>query len=143
MPVSSRTPDLAICLWFDGTARAAAGFYVSLFADSEITSLNLVRDGADGGVSGREIAFVGFTVAGRPFQALDGGPMFTHSPAVSVVVPCETQEEAESAKRLGYELLQGYYFCQPQMLMVRDLPPAKTSIQRLRIRNSPSPRKYR
>ena len=87
MPVSSRTPDLAICLWFDGTARAAAEFYVSLFADSEITSLNLVRDGADGGVSGREIAFVGFTVAGRPFQALDGGPMFTHSPAVSVVVP--------------------------------------------------------
>ncbi len=42
----------------------------------------------------------------------------------------ETLEEADKARNMGYELLQGYFFCQPQMMAVRDLPPAKTSILR-------------
>ena len=94
MPVSSRTPDLAICLWFDGQARAAAEHYVAIFPDSEIRSVTMLQDGSGDGRG--ELALVDFVVAGRPFQALDGGPQFPHSPAVSVVVPCEGQAEADA-----------------------------------------------
>lgn len=94
MPVSSRTPDLAICLWFDGAARAAAEHYVTTFPDSEILSVTMLQDGSGDGRG--ELALVDFVVAGRRFQALDGGPQFPHSEAVSVVVPCEDQAEADA-----------------------------------------------
>lgn len=94
VPVSSRTPDLAICLWFDGDARAAAEHYVAIFPDSEILSVTMLQDGSGDGRGA--LALVDFTVAGRRFQALDGGPQFPHSEAVSVVVPCEDQAEADA-----------------------------------------------
>ena len=94
VPVSSRTPDLSICLWFDGAARAAAEYYVAIFPDSEITSVTMLQDGSGDGRGA--LALVDFVVAGRRFQALDGGPQFPHSEAVSVVVPCEDQAEADA-----------------------------------------------
>lgn len=54
----------------------------------------------------------------------------------------ETLEEADKARNVGYELLQGYFFCQPQMMAVRDLPPAKTSILRFMAEMSASEIKH-
>ncbi len=74
------------CFWFDNKGLEAAEFYVSLFPDSRID-----------GVAGSEDApfMVMFTLMGRPYQALNGGPMFTFSEAVSLVVPCEGQPEVD------------------------------------------------
>lgn len=95
MAGSSRVPDLAICLWFDGTARAAAEHYVAIVPDSEIVPVTMLEDGSGDGRGA--LALVDFLVAGRRFQALDGGPQFPHSEAVSVVAPCETEEEADAS----------------------------------------------
>jgi predicted 3-demethylubiquinone-9 3-methyltransferase (glyoxalase superfamily) len=82
------------CLWFDGQAQEAAEFYCSVFPNSEITSVqrypeNSVPPAGEPGT----VMYVEFTLDGREFAGLNGGPMFTHSEAVSFVVPCETSEE--------------------------------------------------
>lgn len=77
-------------LWFDGRAQEAAEFYVSLFPDSRIVSSVPLPGGPAEGA-----ALVTFELAGLSFTALDGGPMFQFSPAVSFVVNCETQEELD------------------------------------------------
>ena len=73
------------CLWFDGNGLEAAEFYVSLFPDSSI-------DGVSPGPDGSPL-MVSFTLMGRPFQALNGGPRFSFTEAVSLVVPCDGQAE--------------------------------------------------
>ena len=75
------------CLWFDGKAEEAAGFYVTLFEDSEITG---VMRGPDGTAIG-----VDFRVAGQEVQALNGGPQYTLSPAFSMSVRCADQAEVD------------------------------------------------
>ncbi|MEZ5279061.1 MAG: VOC family protein [Acidimicrobiales bacterium] len=75
------------CLWFDGNGLEAAEFYVSLFPESKV---DYVSPGPDGSP-----IMVGFTMMGRPFQALNGGPQFQFNEAVSLVVPCETQAEVD------------------------------------------------
>ncbi|MGV7929370.1 MAG: VOC family protein [Spirochaetota bacterium] len=89
--------DLMPCLWFDSRAEEAANFYVSVFRNSEI--LEIARYGASGAaVSGRpegSVMTVTFRINGQDFMALNGGPHFTFSEAVSFVVPCETQEEVD------------------------------------------------
>jgi predicted 3-demethylubiquinone-9 3-methyltransferase (glyoxalase superfamily) len=78
-------------LWFNDKAEEAANFYVSVFSernsDSRIVS---IMPGAKGTVSG-----VNFRLAGQDFIALNGGPQFTFSPAISFFVNCETQEEVD------------------------------------------------
>ena len=74
------------CLWFDGNGLEAAEFYVSLFPDSHIDG---VSPGPDGPV------VVDFTLMGRSFQALNGGPQFSFTEAVSLVVPCDGQAEVD------------------------------------------------
>ncbi len=75
------TPSsVAVCLWYDTDAEAAARFYTSLIPHSHITSVTPVM--------------VTFTLDGVPFQALNGGPHFTHSEAASIVV--STQDQAET-----------------------------------------------
>lgn len=73
-------------LWFDGKAEEAMNFYVSVFKNSKIKSLN--RHG-DTVISGT------FQLDGQDFFALNGGPQFTFSPAVSFFVNCETQPEID------------------------------------------------
>lgn len=75
-------------LWFDGRAQEAADFYVSLFPDSRILSSSPLPGGQAAGA-----ALVSFVLAGQQFTALDGGPMYQFSPAISFVVNCESQEE--------------------------------------------------
>ncbi|ASS74316.1 hypothetical protein CIG75_04490 [Tumebacillus algifaecis] len=80
-------------LWFDGNAEEAINFYISIFKNSKITSIS--RHGED--ESGAEGAFISatFQLDGQDFMALNGGPHFTFSPAISFFVNCETQEEVD------------------------------------------------
>ena len=68
-------------LWFDGQAEAAAKFYTSIFKDATITSLSPMS--------------ATFRLAGQEFIALNGGPQFKFTEAVSFFVSCETQEEID------------------------------------------------
>ena len=78
-------------LWFDGQAEEAANFYVSLFPDSKIVSLM----GAGAGPNGKAIG-LSFQLAGQQFIALNGGPEFKFTEAISLFVNCETQEEVDT-----------------------------------------------
>ncbi len=75
------------CLWFDGNGLDAAEFYVSLFPDSRI-------DGVAPGPDGSPL-MVSFTLMGRPYQALNGGPHFSFNEAVSLAIPCDGQAEVD------------------------------------------------
>ena len=81
------------CLWFDGQAEAAANFYVGLFPDSRV--LQVVRWPADGLAPAGSVLTVRFRLAGQEFIALNGGPQFSFTEAVSFSVRCETQAEVD------------------------------------------------
>jgi predicted 3-demethylubiquinone-9 3-methyltransferase (glyoxalase superfamily) len=85
------------CLWFDNQAEEAANFYVSIFRNSKIG--NITRYGEAGAkVSGRpkgSVMTVTFEIEGQEFVALNGGPHFTFSEAISFMVKCETQKEID------------------------------------------------
>jgi predicted 3-demethylubiquinone-9 3-methyltransferase (glyoxalase superfamily) len=82
------------CLWFDGVAEEAAEFYTSIFPESEITSV--MRYGPNTPGPEGEVMLVQFVLRGQEFGALNGGPQFPHTEAVSFVVPCETADEVDS-----------------------------------------------
>ena len=86
--------ELITCLWFNGNARDAAAFYTSVFPDSVIEDNWLAPTETPGNAQGEEIV-VNFTIFGRPFIALNGGPQFPHSEAVSFQIPCKNQEEID------------------------------------------------
>jgi predicted 3-demethylubiquinone-9 3-methyltransferase (glyoxalase superfamily) len=81
------------CLWFDADGEDAANFYVSVFPDSKI--VDVTRYGSAGPRPEGTVMTVEFVIAGQPFVALNGGPDFTFSEAVSFQVSCETQEEVD------------------------------------------------
>ena len=81
------------CLWFDGNAEEAASFYVSLFPDSAITSIS--RYGKDMPFPEGTVLLVEFTLAGQTFQALNGGPQFPFTEAISLSVRCADQAEVD------------------------------------------------
>jgi predicted 3-demethylubiquinone-9 3-methyltransferase (glyoxalase superfamily) len=85
------------CLWFDSQAEEAAKFYVSIFKKSKIR--NMTRYGEAGAeVSGRpkgSVMTITFEIEGQEFVALNGGPHFTFSEAISLMVKCETQKEID------------------------------------------------
>jgi predicted 3-demethylubiquinone-9 3-methyltransferase (glyoxalase superfamily) len=95
------------CLWFDDKAEDAANFYVSVFsavrgsasAGKNSNVVNVARYGEEGArASGRpkgSVMTVLFQLHGQEFLALNGGPVFTFSPAISFIVNCETQEEVD------------------------------------------------
>lgn len=80
-------------LWFDGAAEEAAHFYVSIFPNSRITAISRYGD-VGPGPSGC-VMTVGFELDGLGFTALNGGPMFHFTEALSLVVHCETQAEVD------------------------------------------------
>jgi len=82
------------CLWFDKQAEEAANFYVSLFDDAAITDVSRYPEGSPGPVG--EVMTVNFTLGGQEFTALNGGPEFTFSEAISFVVHCKDQDEVDS-----------------------------------------------
>ena len=80
-------------LFFDGKAEEAANFYVSVFGNSRVVSVT--RYGAAGpGLEGSVMSAV-FQLEGQEFYALNGGPQFKFSPAISLFVNCETQQEVD------------------------------------------------
>ncbi|HSZ62846.1 MAG TPA: VOC family protein [Terriglobales bacterium] len=81
-------------LWFDGKAEEAANFYVSIFKDSKI--LNLARYGDAGPGPKGTVMLATFQIEGQQFMALNGGPEYMISPAISFFVDCETQAEVDA-----------------------------------------------
>ncbi len=75
------------CLWFDGNGLEAAEFYVSVFPESHIDSGTEASD--------HPPVLVNFTLMGRPFQALNGGPHFSFNEAISLSVPCDGQAQVD------------------------------------------------
>jgi predicted 3-demethylubiquinone-9 3-methyltransferase (glyoxalase superfamily) len=80
-------------LWFDNQAEEAMKFYVSVFRNSKV--LNVVRYGAAGPGPKGTVMTAKFLLDGVEFVALNGGPAFQITPAISFVVNCETQEEVD------------------------------------------------
>jgi len=85
------------CLWFDSQAEEAAKFYVSIFRNSRIGKIARYGDsGADAsGQPKGSVMTVSFELDGQEFLALNGGPHFKFSEAISLVVNCETQKEVD------------------------------------------------
>lgn len=85
------------CLWFDRNAEEAVNFYASVFKGSKIG--NTVRYGAAGakasGLPEGTIMTIAFELEGEQFLALNGGPHFKFTPAISIVVNCESQAEVD------------------------------------------------
>jgi predicted 3-demethylubiquinone-9 3-methyltransferase (glyoxalase superfamily) len=80
-------------LWFDNQAEEAATFYIDVFPNSKI--LKLVRYGAAGPGPPGSVMTVEFVLDGRSFVALNGGPHFKFTKAISFVVNCQSQEEVD------------------------------------------------
>ncbi len=86
-------------LWFDKNAEEAMNFYTSIFKDSKIVSIKRypsgITEGPMKGMDGKVLTAV-FELFGQTFMALDGGPYFKPTGAVSFYVECETQEEVDT-----------------------------------------------
>jgi predicted 3-demethylubiquinone-9 3-methyltransferase (glyoxalase superfamily) len=80
-------------LWFENQAEEAANFYASLFPNSKVTDVS--RYGPEGPGPEGSAMVVAFELDGQQFTALNGGPMFKFTEAVSFVVPCDTQAEID------------------------------------------------
>ena len=80
-------------LWFDGQAEEAMNFYVSIFKNSKMGNVTRYREQGPGPKG--TVMSATFQLEGQEFMALNGGPHFTFSPAISFFVNCETQEEVD------------------------------------------------
>ena len=91
------TPRITPFLWFDDQAEEAVKFYVSIFKDSKIAATTRYdEEGAK--AAGRPVGSVmtiAFELAGQEFTALNGGPHFKFTEAISFVVKCETQQDVD------------------------------------------------
>lgn len=80
-------------LWFDGKAEEAMNFYTSIFKNSKL--INIMRNGEAGPGPEGTLMSATFQLDGQEFIALNGGPQFTFSPAISFFVNCKTQDEVD------------------------------------------------
>jgi predicted 3-demethylubiquinone-9 3-methyltransferase (glyoxalase superfamily) len=90
MPIKQRITPF---LWFDGQAEEAANFYVSIFPNSKVGSTS--RYGEAGPGPKGSVMTIAFDLDGLSFTALNGGPVFKFTEAISLVVHCETQAEVD------------------------------------------------
>ncbi len=88
-------------LWFDGNAKEAVDYYVSVFPDGRIISTEYYPNSAEEGLADFQLGFAGkvltveFELMGTRFVAINAGPEFTFSEAVSFSVPCKDQAEID------------------------------------------------
>jgi predicted 3-demethylubiquinone-9 3-methyltransferase (glyoxalase superfamily) len=87
-------PKINPFLWFDGAAEEAARFYVSVFPRSKIRTITHYGEGGPGPKG--SVMTVGFELDGQDFTALNGGPEFKFSHAISFVVHCKTQKKIDA-----------------------------------------------
>ena len=87
-------PSITPCLWFDGKAEEAANFYASLFPDSHVDAVHRAPGDYPSGKAG-DVLMVEFTLMGRSFTGLNGGPQFRFNEAISFQIPVETQAEVD------------------------------------------------
>lgn len=90
------------CLWFDGNAEEAMNFYTAIFKNSKIGSI--MRYGEAGPGPAGTVLSVTFKLDGQEFMALNGGPQFTFSPAISQFTNCDM---AGRSRRIVGEALRG------------------------------------
>ena len=81
-------------LWFNGEAEEAAKFYTSIFKNSKIVNIARYNDAGPGPKG--SVMTVTFELAGQSFIALNGGPEFKFTPAISLFVSCDTQKEVDT-----------------------------------------------
>lgn len=81
------------CLWFDGKAEEAMNFYVSVFPNSKVLSVE--RYGEAGPGEPGSVMTASFSLDGQEFVALNGGPEFQFTEAISFVIDCKSQEEVD------------------------------------------------
>ncbi|ROR67393.1 VOC family protein [Agrococcus jenensis] len=88
--------DVSTCIWFDGNIEEAARFYVSLVPGSEVGSISRYPEGSEfpGGTPGEALT-LDFTLAGVPYQLLNGGPEFPLTEAVSIALIVDDQDEVD------------------------------------------------
>ena len=85
------------CLWFDGRAEEAVAFYVGIFRNSKIGTVDHYGDAAAqaSGQPKGSVMTVAFELDGQPFLALNGGPIFKFTEAISLIVNCKDQKEVD------------------------------------------------
>jgi predicted 3-demethylubiquinone-9 3-methyltransferase (glyoxalase superfamily) len=92
-----KSQEMTICLWFDGQAEEAAKFYASIFPGAVIGQVS--RFGKEGfefhGKPEGTAMTVEFSLNGMKFVALNGGPLFRFTEAISIMIHCDTQEEID------------------------------------------------
>jgi len=86
-------PKITPFLWFNTQAEEAANFYVSIFENSKVVTVTRYGEGGPGPKG--SVMTAGFELDGQPFTALNGGPNFAFTEAISFVVHCETQNEID------------------------------------------------
>jgi predicted 3-demethylubiquinone-9 3-methyltransferase (glyoxalase superfamily) len=84
---------MSYCLWFDGVAEEAASFYVSVFKDARIVNVSRYPEGSPG--TPGSVMTVQFVLNGQDFLALNGGPQYSFTPAISFVMTCDAQDEID------------------------------------------------
>jgi predicted 3-demethylubiquinone-9 3-methyltransferase (glyoxalase superfamily) len=84
-------------LWFNNEAEEAANFYTSIFNNSKITTVTRYSDAASqaAGMPKGSVMTVAFQIEGENFTAINGGPVFKFTEAISFVINCETQKEID------------------------------------------------
>lgn len=86
-------PKISTMLWFDGKAEEAANFCVSVFKNSRVTGISRYPEGSPG--TAGTVMTAAFELDGRPFTALNAGPLFKFNESISFVVHCQTQTEVD------------------------------------------------
>ncbi|HEY9503614.1 MAG TPA: VOC family protein [Pyrinomonadaceae bacterium] len=89
----TQTQKITTFLWYDGNAEEAVNFYTSVFKNAKIH--NTVLYGESGPGAKGSVMLIEFELAGQQFTAINGGPEFKFTEAISLVVHCQTQEEVD------------------------------------------------